>query len=167
MSKARMSKVLHVAVTAFCAVVVLAGSVFVGAAVAADRKPEDAVKYRKGVLTGLAWHFGPVVAMAKGEAALDQVQLSDRAAALAALSDMLGEGFVAGTAMGQIEGTKLKPEIWSDSADFQKKLQALQTATAALVSASASGSLSQGDLGKHVSAIGGSCKGCHDSYRAK
>lgn len=165
MSKARMNKVLRVAVIAFCAVGVLAGGVFVGAAVAADRKPEDALKYRKGVLTGLSWHFGPVVAMAKGEAAFDQAELTQRAAALAALSNMLGEGFVAGTAMGQIEGTKAKPEIWSDSADFQKKLQALQTATAAL--ASASGSLAQGDLGKHVAAIGGSCKACHDSYRAK
>ena len=165
MSKAQMTKTLRVAITAFCAVGVLAGSVLAGAAVAADRKPEDALKYRKGVLTGIAWHFGPVVAMAKGEAAFDQAQLTERAAAMAALSKMLGEGFIQGTAQGQIEGSRSLPAIWTDSADFQKKLEALQTATAAL--ASASGSLAQGDLGKHVAAIGGSCKACHDTYRAK
>ncbi|WP_287782211.1 hypothetical protein [Oceanibaculum sp.] len=43
MSKAHFSKALRVAVTSFCAAGVLAGSVFVGAAVAADRKPEDAL----------------------------------------------------------------------------------------------------------------------------
>jgi cytochrome c556 len=165
MSKAQMTKTLRVAITAFCAAGVLAGSVLAGAAVAADRKPEDALKYRKGVLTGIAWHFGPVVAMAKGEVAFDQAQLSERAAAMAALSSMLGEGFIQGTAQGQIEGSRTLPVAFTDSADFQKKLEALQTATAAL--ASASGSLAQGDLGKHVAAIGGSCKACHDTYRAK
>ena len=160
MSKAQMSKVLHVAITAVCAVGVLAG-----AAMAADRKPEDALKYRKGVLTGLSWHFGPVAAMAKGEAPFDQAELAERAAALAALSKILGEGFVAGSGMGQLDGAKAKPEIWTDQADFRNKLEALQTATAAL-SANA-GTLAQGDLGKHVAAIGGSCKACHDSYRAK
>lgn len=165
MSKARMSKVLRVAVTAFCAVGVLAGGVLAGAAHAADRKPEDALKYRKGVLTGIAWHFTPLAAMAKGDVAFDQKQLSERAAALVALSNMLGEGFIEGTAQGQIDGSRTLPVAFTDKADFQKKLEGLQTATAAL--AAASGSMAQGDLGKHVAAIGGSCKACHDTYRAK
>lgn len=165
MSKAQIRKALRAAMISSCVAGMLAGSVLSGTAVAADRKPEDALKYRKGVLTGLAWHFGPVVAMAKGEAPFDQKQLSERAAALAALSNMLGEGFIQGTAQGEIEGSRTLPAAFTDNADFQKKLEALKTATAAL--ASASGSLSQGDLGKHVAAIGGSCKACHDTYRAK
>ena len=140
-----------------------AAGIVTGAAMAADMKTEDALKYRQGLFKALAWQLGPVVGMAKGEVPFSNEQLALRADNMDAIAKMLAEGFPKGSADGEIAGTKAKPEIWTNQADFTAKLAALQTATAAL--SAASGTLTQGDVGKHVAAIGGTCKSCHDSYR--
>lgn len=140
-----------------------AAGIVAGAAIAADMKPDDSLKYRQGLFKALAWQLGPVVGMAKGEVPFNNEQLALRASNMNAISKMLAEGFPKGSADGEIAGSKAKPEIWTSMADFETKLAALQTATAAL--AADAGKLLQADLGKHVAAIGGSCKGCHDSYR--
>lgn len=61
--------------------------------------------------------------------------------------------------------TKAKPGIWTESAKFATLAKNLQTETAKLPTAAASGDLDA--LRAQVRATGGSCKACHDPYRAE
>lgn len=61
--------------------------------------------------------------------------------------------------------TKAKAQIWSESAKFATLSKSLQTETAKLQTAAASGNLDA--LRAQVRATGGSCKACHDAYRAE
>lgn len=61
--------------------------------------------------------------------------------------------------------TKAKAQIWLESAKFATLSKNLQTETAKLQTAAASGDLDA--LRAQVRATGGACKACHDSYRAE
>ena len=59
--------------------------------------------------------------------------------------------------------TRAKAEIWSNSADFNAKMEAMQSAADALIQAAAGS-----DLGAARAAFGGvgrTCGGCHKVYR--
>jgi cytochrome c556 len=58
-----------------------------------------------------------------------------------------------------------KPEIWQDPKDFAAKLGALQKAAPAFAAAAAGNDL--GAIKAHYADLGGSCKACHDKYRAE
>ena len=72
-------------------------------------KPEDAIKYRQGVMAAQGWNFGAMGAMVKGEKPYDKAEFARRAENLAALSKMSLEGF---TIEGSDKGkSKAKPEF--------------------------------------------------------
>ena len=48
-------------------------------------KPEDAIKYRRGVMAAQGWNTGAMGAMVKGEKPYDKAEFAQRAANLAAL----------------------------------------------------------------------------------
>lgn len=141
---------------------------FVGTSLLAGALPATAqdvgkiVAYRQGIMKALGWHIGPIAGMAKGEVAFDQAKLQHHANALAALSQILQEGFPEGSA----GDSKAKPDIWTNWADFETKVDGLETATAALA-AGAGGVTDAGGIGALLGPVGGACKACHDSYRAQ
>lgn len=61
--------------------------------------------------------------------------------------------------------TKAKPQIWAESAKFATLTKNLQTETAKLQTVAASGDLDA--LRAQIRATGGTCKACHDPYRAE
>jgi cytochrome c556 len=70
--------------------------------------------------------------------------------------------FPAGSDKGE---TKAKAAIWSNEADFAGKAQAFEAESAKLVQAVASGD--KAAVQKQFGAVGGTCKGCHDTYRSE
>lgn len=60
--------------------------------------------------------------------------------------------------------TRALPAIWSDAAGFAAAERKLQTETAKLAQVASAGDLSA--LRAQVKATGGTCKSCHDTYRA-
>lgn len=60
--------------------------------------------------------------------------------------------------------TKAKASIWSNLDDFKAKAAALQAESAKLALVAASGDAAA--VKKQFGAVGGTCKACHDSYRA-
>jgi cytochrome c556 len=62
-------------------------------------------------------------------------------------------------------GGKAKDELWQNSADFQKLMNDMKSKTAALSAAAAKGE-SFDALKPLFGAAGGSCKACHDKYKA-
>ena len=80
-------------------------------------------------------------------------------------ADQLGTWFPAGTAMGGPTKTAAKPEIWTDKAGFAKAAGDFSVAAKAFRTAAAGNDL--GATGKAAQALGGTCKTCHEKFRAK
>ncbi len=131
--------------------------------VSADEvKPEDAIKYRKSVMTVISWQFKPLGAMVKGERPFDKDVFIKNAAYLEVLSKMPLEGFVAGSDKGE---TKAKPEIWAEMEKFKGGMEKLQAETAKLAQVAKTGDMNQ--IKAQFGETGKTCKACHDNFKSK
>jgi cytochrome c556 len=125
-------------------------------------KGEQALKYRKAVYQAIAWNFGPMSQMAQGKIPYDAKEFQLRAGRVAALAPMLSESYSAESR--DVTGSKAKPELWTQRADFDAKMQDLVDRSAALAAVARSG-----DAAKSKQAFldtAGTCKACHDKYKA-
>ena len=125
-------------------------------------KPEDAIKYRKSALFVMSQNFGRVAGMANGRIPFDAKVAADSAAVAEYMSKLPWAAFGEGTDKGD---TKAKPEIWKEHAKFQEAAEKMQAEMSKLAAAAKTGSLD--NIKAAVGAVGGSCKNCHDSYRAQ
>jgi len=125
-------------------------------------KAEQALKYRKAVYQAIAWNFGPMSAMAQGKVPYEAKEFEMRAQRVAALAPMLSESYSPDTQ--SVTGSKAKPELWSNRADFDAKMKTLVDRSATLASVSKGG-----DFEKSKAAFldtANACKSCHDKYKA-
>lgn len=136
------------------------GSLFVGSAFA--QKPEDAIKYRRGVFAVIGWNFGPMAAMVKGDRPYDAAAFARHAEIVAFMSKLPLQGFVPGSDSGD---TKAKPEIWQNMDDFKAKLEKMQGEATKLAEVAKRGDLNAAKA--QFGETGKSCKACHDEYRNK
>ncbi len=123
-------------------------------------KPEDAIKYRKSVMTLMGAHVGRVAAVVKGARPFNATEVQANAALVETLSKLPFDAFGPGTDKGE---TRAKPEIWTNADKFKAAGENMQKAVAAMSSAAKTGNLDQvkatfGDVGK-------ACKACHDDFR--
>ncbi|MDD5028652.1 MAG: cytochrome c [Rhodoferax sp.] len=125
-------------------------------------KPEDAIKYRKNALFVMQQNFGRVAGMAAGKIAFDPKVAAESAASAEFVSKLPWAGFGPGTDKGE---TKAKPEIWSDKAKFDDNAGKMQAEMTKLAAAAKSGNLDA--IKTAVNSTGGTCKSCHDDFRAK
>ena len=131
---------------------------------AAAQDAEHAVKARKGVLQNYSWHFGPLVAMARGDIAYD----AERAARHAGLLDelvpfLMPELFVEGSSNAERDDTRALPVIWDDFDGFVERREALAEAVTELVAVAGDG---HGEMTPAVVRTGEACGACHDDFRA-
>ena len=129
-------------------------------ALAQFQKPEDAVKYRKAVMTLMSAHIGRIGAMASDKAPFDAKIAAENAAFVEELSRLPWAAFGTGTDKGE---TRAKPEIWTDGAKFKKSSDELLASTTALNAAAKTGNLD--NLKKAFGETAKTCKACHDSFR--
>lgn len=127
---------------------------------------EDAIKARQGYFDIAALNFGPLVGMAKGQVDYDAEAAQMYADNLSALASMhVAPLFPAGSDNVAAKGkTRALPKIWEDGDGFAEKVEAF-TVAAGKISEAAGGGLD--GLRPAVGALGESCGGCHDTYRAK
>lgn len=142
-----------------CALAVVAAGLALPAA-AQFAKPEDAVKYRQSALFVMSQHFGRIGAMANGRVPFDAKVATENAELVATLSHLPWAGFGPGT-----EGGKAKPEIWKEQDKFKAAADKFQAEAVKLVAATKTGNLDS--VKAAVGAVGGSCKACHDDFRAR
>lgn len=135
---------------------------FAGSAVAQFAKPDDAIKYRKNALFVMQQHFARVGAMASGRVPFDAKVAADNAAIAEYMSKLPWAGFGEGTDKGD---TKAKPEIWKEQAKFKEGADKMMAEMAKLTAAAKTGNLD--NVKAAVTAVSGSCKACHDAYRAQ
>ncbi len=124
-------------------------------------KPETAIRYRQSVYTLIGWNFAPMAQMVRGKAPFDQAAFARHAERVAFLAPQLLEGFPTGSASGA--PTEAKPEIWSDRAGFEAKMDALveESRTLAEVARGGDEAAMKAQFGKTAE----TCKACHDAYR--
>jgi len=132
-------------------------------AAAQFQKPEDAIKYRQGAFTVMANHFGRVAAMAQGRVPFDAKVAADNAAIVATVSKLPLAAFTEGSDKGL--PNRAKPEIWKDAAKFKAAGEKMTGEIAKFEAAAKTGNLD--NIKAAVGAVGASCKGCHDDFRAE
>ncbi len=123
-------------------------------------KPEDAIKYRKSVMTLQGAHFGRIAGMASGRVPFDAAAVVENATVLEMITRLPLAGFSAGSDKGE---TKAKPEIWTDTAKFKAVGEKLNADAVKLLAAAKTGNLDS--IKASVGAVGGNCKACHDDFR--
>lgn len=144
-------------------IAITAGLLGLATTALAQPKPEAYVKERQSALSLMGWYFGPLGAVAKGEKPFNKDEAVRATTFLVQLAKMPWEGFAAGT--DKVGNTKARPEIWAKQDDFKKKADAMQAEVAKLAQYASAGD--EANFKKQVGAVGGSCKACHDDYRAK
>lgn len=122
------------------------------------------VKARQGMFQIMAINLGMLGGMAKGEIEYDAATAQAAADSLVGVS-MINPAplFPAGTDEMSIDGTRAKAEIWENLPDVVSKWQAFGEAATAMQAAAGEGA---GAIGPALGAMGGTCKACHDAYRA-
>ena len=125
-------------------------------------KPEDALKYRKASLTVMGTHFARMGAMVQGKVPFDAKSAADNAEIVANMAKLPWAAFGEGTDAGD---TKAKPEIWKQSAKFKEAAEKLQVESVKLAAAAKTGK--EDAFKAAFSATAGTCKSCHDDFKAK
>lgn len=119
--------------------------------------------YRQSWFAMLAFNFGPMAAMVKGEIPWDESMMAAYADQLAALTTLdILRGFKDGTDQGT---TRAKPEIWDNKPDFKVKMKDLKSAVNKLQTVANTNDRKA--IAQQVGATGEACKACHDEYKAK
>jgi cytochrome c556 len=131
-----------------------------GATARATGEPDNLIKYRQTVMSGIGAHIGAIAAVVKGEVPYAG-HVAEHARALHAASLMVPDLFPPDSDFGI---TRAKPEIWEKWAEFETAIKAFQDASATLAEAANSGDMAA--VGAALGGVGKSCGGCHKPFRA-
>jgi cytochrome c556 len=147
----------------------LAIAVFVafGASSAADAqsKADNAIRYRQGLMHVMGWNFDLLGGVVHHTGALDTKEFALRATRLAELGPQIAEGFPPGSGSAdKVAVNDAAAEIWTDAPGFQAKIDDYLAASKKLVETAKSGDEAQ--MKTQFREVTGSCKGCHDKYKA-
>lgn len=95
----------------------------------------------------------------------DMAAIKANANIIAGAAPKVGGYFPRGTGPESGVKTEALPAIWAKPADFRAAAAKLVNATRQLQAAANAGNIDQ--VKAEMGAVGGACKGCHDSFRAK
>ena len=129
-------------------------------AVAAD-SADNAIKYRQTVMKAMAGHMGAIAAIVTGKISAKD-DLKAHATAMEAMASVVPHLFPEGSDFGETEAL---PAIWQKPDDFKKAVAAYVTAADMMNKAAMGGDMAA--TGAALKALGGSCGGCHKSFREK
>lgn len=127
-----------------------------------EKQAKSAVEYRQSVFQLLKSNIGPLGAMAKGKAPIDEAVIAKNALRLEQLGLMISDYFVADTRNNNISH-KSSDAIWENQADFNEKAANLAKAAKALQVIVANKDTA--NYRKGIGAVGATCKACHDDYK--
>jgi len=126
-----------------------------GACGAASASDEDAIAYRQHIMNSLQEQTAALGKIMSGAVPDDN-----------AVAHMQALALIASTALKSFEpkvpGGDSKPEVWSDWADFSRRMDEFARLTAKMSQAAQDGGKDAG-LAHAIEAL--NCKSCHDDYR--
>lgn len=142
----------------------LAVTTFSATSFAQFAKADDAAKYRQGALQVMAAHFGRVGAMVAGKVPYDAKVAQENIDIAVAMSKLPWAGF-GPSGEGATIKTNVKADIWKDPAKFKEMSDKTQAELLKVQAAAKTGNLD--NIKAAFGAAGGSCKTCHDAFRAQ
>lgn len=146
----------------------IVGSLVLGfsSTVTAGKEPslaEKAVEYRQGGFQVMAWNFGAMGAMVKGETPFDAKVFADKADKVSFSSKLMMEGFeVKGSEKGH--HTEAKPAVWKEWDKFKEVMDKLQEQTAKLAEIAKTATTVE-EVKAQFAETGKVCKNCHEDYK--
>ena len=124
---------------------------------------EDQITFRKGYWQVVKHEFGDVIAaMVREKRPMDADRMAEAAARVALLAPLASEVFPEGSIS---DDSRALEKIWQDKAGFAKALSAYEDKAVALNAAVVS--KDRAAIGQALKEMGGTCKSCHDNYRAE
>lgn len=143
----------------------IALAVAIPAAAIAQDAAKKTVEARQGYFKLMGANMDTLAGMAKGEIEYSAEGAQTAADNMAALvSYNRAHLFAPGTSSDDVEGSRALPKIWEDMAGVGEKGAAHTAAVENMQGVAGSG---QAEMAGALEQLGGSCKGCHDNYRAK
>lgn len=151
---------------------VWSAATFAADAPAAADKPagpnsgKQAISVREAAFTLIANSFKPIGDAAQGKSEYNQTDIQKRANRIVMLSEFLDTAFPEASNLGE-PATKAKADIWTNKADFDKKLKDFQEHAAVLAKVTATEKTASDAFKEAFGNLAKDCKGCHESYKAK
>jgi cytochrome c556 len=143
--------------------VVLALGAGVSATAFAQAKPDVLVKQRQAAMTLIGKYWGPLAGMASGKVTPYNADIVARNATyLENLSQMPWDGFHEST---KGEKSRVLPAAWTNKAKFDDFAQRMQTEVAKL--GEVARAKNEAGVKAQFGAVGKTCGGCHENFRAK
>ena len=132
-----------------------------GIAVAQFATPEEAIQYRKSVMSLIAQHFKPMAAVMQGKADFDREIFAKDAEAVKLQATLPWKAFLEpGTDKGD---TTMSAAVFEKQDDFLKLSETFQNDTALLAEAAQGADLD--GLKAPFDAVAKDCKACHKAFR--
>lgn len=145
--------------------ILLAASISLTGGAAFAQDADAAIKARQGQFRLMALNLSYLGAVAKGEAEYNAERAQAAADNLVTVSN-INQGFnwPEGSSQLDIANTRAKPEIWENLDDVIAKWQDFGSAAQKMQSAAGGG---PDEIRAAIGAVGGTCKACHERYRAE
>lgn len=144
---------------------ILAAALAIPTATLAADPVEDTIAARQGFYKLLGANMGVLAGMAKGEVEYDAAAAQTAADNMGALTMYnVAHLYMPGTSSADSDKSRALPKIWEDFPGVQAKGAAFGDAVKAMQAVAGAG---KDQMAGAMGALGGSCKGCHDTYRAK
>ncbi len=127
---------------------------------------DDAIDARQGYYQVVKHNAGMLFGMAQGKIDYDAAKAASAAADLQTLANLNNGGMwpMGSSKLDKPGKTRALPVIWETYPAIAEKSNAFKAATATLAGSAGNG---LDALRADIGALGNSCKGCHDTYRAK
>lgn len=140
-------------------------AVTVAGTVAAQVKPEEAIKYRQSGYGFMAWNMQRIKANVEGK--FDKEDVIKAANAIQAIANSgMGALYLPGTDKGTgWEASRAKPEVWTEKEKLGKAAMAFNKEANEMAKVAASGNSES--VKEQLGRLSGTCKGCHDDFKAK
>ena len=135
----------------------------ISAAYAQFAKPEDAITYRKAVMTLIGHHFKQVAAVVKGQQPYDRNDVARNATLVEVFSKLPWDAFMVPDS--DKGATQLNPDAFGQRSKFMEAGRELETEATKLVSAANSGNLDA--IKNQFGAVAKSCQNCHKPFRTR
>lgn len=145
------------------AVALIASSLVIGTnpLSAQDADPHPEAAYRQSLMKSIDGHMRATRSIVEGVVPHES-DLPGHAAALDALITSLGNAFPEGSGG---EGSRARPEVWSNDAGFAEQLQIFSTAASGFLASVQSGDSDA--MAEAFSELRQTCRGCHSDFRAR
>lgn len=145
----------------------VAAVLLVSTAAQAQMKPEEMVETRQAGYQFMSWNMGKIKAqVVDGKEPYDQAKVAAAANAIAAIANSgMGSLYSPDTTTEQLgKATRLKPEFFQNLDEAGQIGRKFTAAANQLAKVAAEGD--QAAIKKAFGDVGGSCKSCHDKFRA-